>query len=134
MASRSIAALVAILALAAGCSRTPAPNPGDRGARLYVMNCLACHQAHGEGVAGMQPPLAGTPVPNGDPAVMAAWVMFGVRPAALPRGQYSNVMPQFAFLSDADLAALLTYVRNNFGNHAGAVSPQVVASVRAAPR
>jgi mono/diheme cytochrome c family protein len=133
MTSRTALALLAAL-LASGCGPSPAPKPADRGARLYVTNCMACHQEHGEGVAGLQPPLSGTPVPNGDPAVLAAWVMFGVRPSALPRGHYANVMPQFAFLSDADLAALLTYVRGSFGNHAGAVTPEFIAGVRAAPR
>jgi mono/diheme cytochrome c family protein len=131
----ALALLLAATAVASGCSRAPAPKPTDRGARLYVTNCMACHQANGEGVAGLQPPLAGTPVPNGDPAVMAAWVMFGARPSpsALPRGKYSNVMPQFAFLSDADLAALLTYVRSSFGNHADPITPEFIAGVRAAP-
>jgi mono/diheme cytochrome c family protein len=134
MASRAACAALLAGALASGCSRAPASKPVDRGARLYVTNCMACHQEHGEGVRGLQPPLSGTAVPNGDPAVLAAWVMFGVRPGALPRGQYSNVMPQFAFLSDADLATLLTYVRSSFGNHADAVTPDLVAGVRAAQR
>ena len=132
MTSRALWAALLTAVLASGCGRAPAPKPADHGARLYVTYCMACHQEHGEGVAGMQPPLAGTPVPNGDPAVLAAWVMSGVRPSVLPRGRYANVMPQFGFLSDADLAALLTYVRTSFGNHAGAVSPEFIAGVRAA--
>ena len=135
MTSRAaFAALLATAALASGCSRAPAPKPAERGAQLYVTNCMACHQKQGEGVAGLQPPLSGTPVPNGDPAVLAAWVMFGTRPSALPRGHYANVMPQFAYLSDADLAALLSYVRGSFGNHADAVTPELIAGVRAAQR
>jgi len=131
---RAVAAAcgIGILALAA-CSggSTAPPAPGER---LYALNCLACHQKGGEGVRGMQPPLAGTPVPVGDPAVLLAWVMFGERPAALPRGQYNGVMPQFGYLKDADLAALLTYVRGSFGNHAPAITPEMVAAARAAHR
>lgn len=114
-----------------GGGQPAAPVPGER---LYALNCIACHQQHGEGVRGMQPPLAGTAVPIGEPAVLLAWVMFGERPAALPRGQYAGVMPQFAYLKDADLAALLTYVRSSFGNHASAITPEMVAAVRAAHR
>ena len=118
-------------AVACGGGPPAAPVPGER---LYALNCVACHQQHGEGVRGMQPPLAGTAVPVGDPSVLLAWVMFGERPAALPRGQYAGVMPQFAYLKDADLAALLTYVRSSFGNHASAITPEMVAAVRAAHR
>lgn len=101
------------------------------GARLYLQNCIACHQRNGEGVPGVQPALAGTPVAIGDPADMAAWVMFGKRPASLPAGQFRGVMPQFAYLSDTDLAQLLTYVRTSFGNTATPVTPDLIAKVRA---
>ena len=127
----TVAALMLISALAACDGSRPDGSPG---ARLYASNCLACHQANGEGVPGVQPPLAGTPVPAGDAAALLGWVMFGERPAALPKGQYSGVMPQFGYLSDADLAALLTYVRSSFGNRAAPVTPAMVAEVRAAHR
>lgn len=110
-----------------GPTQTVAP-----GARLYMANCLACHQADGSGVRGLQPPLAGTPVAVGDPRQLLAWVMYGARPAALPRGAYSGVMPQFSYLSDGDLAALLSYVRTSFGNQSGPVSAAMVAEARAA--
>jgi len=80
----------------------------------------------------MQPPLAGTPVPLGDTDVLLGWVMYGKRPVVLPRGAYAGVMPQFAFLTDADLAAVLSHVRTSFGNHAPPVTQQQVAAVRRA--
>jgi cytochrome c6 len=121
------------LALAACGGSDPAAPPGP-GERLYANNCLACHQRHGEGVPGVQPALAGTPVPAGDPDELLRWVMFGERPAALARGKYSGVMPQFGYLSDADLATLLTYVRASFGNQAAPITPAMVAAARAAHR
>jgi mono/diheme cytochrome c family protein len=128
---RLIAAALVAATLAAcgsgGSSSSPSP-----GARLYANNCLACHQRDGEGVPGVQPPLAGTPVPGGDPGELLRWVMFGERPAALPKGKYSGVMPPFAYLSDADLATLLTYLRSSFGNQAPPITPAMVAEVRAA--
>ncbi len=124
--------LLALAGMLAGCG-PGAPGPGaSAGARVYAMNCRSCHGAEGQGVRGMQPPLAGTPVPLGDPEVLLGWVMYGQRPAALPRGAYAGVMPQFAYLTDADLAAVLTHVRSSFGNHAAPVLPAEVAAVRRA--
>lgn len=114
---------------AATASNVPAASPG---ARLYVQNCIACHQRDGQGVPGVQPALAGTALTVGDPEPLLAWVMFGVRPESLPKGEYRGVMPQYAYLSDADLAALITHVRSSFGNSASAVGPDLVAKVRAA--
>jgi mono/diheme cytochrome c family protein len=128
----AIAALAASLLAACGSGgQSAAPS---RGARLYANNCLACHQKDGTGVPGVQPPLAATPVPVGDPRELLGWVLFGERPASLPRGRYAGVMPQFGYLSDDDLATLLTYVRSSFGNRASAVTPAMVAEARAAHR
>ncbi|MEI8298124.1 MAG: cytochrome c [Pseudomonadota bacterium] len=124
--------LVLLTALIAACGPARPGAGASPGARLYAVNCSGCHGAAGTGVRGMQPPLAGTPVPNGEPDVLLAWVMFGHRPAVLPRGIYAGVMPQFAFLTDADLAALLSWVRASFGNHAEPVTPQMVAAARLA--
>ncbi len=129
---RARALLLAIAALAASCGRAPPPATDTPGARLYVAYCVACHRPDGGGVAGMQPPLAGTPVAIGEPEPLLGWVLYGRRPAALPRGVYAGVMPQFAYLSDEDLATLLSYVRSQFGNHAAPVTPAMVAAARAA--
>jgi mono/diheme cytochrome c family protein len=128
-----IAALAVLGVAGCGGGGSPAAPPGP-GELLYLSNCLACHQKNGEGVNGLQPPLAGTPVTIGDADELLGWVMFGKRPAALPRGQFGGVMPQFAYLSDADLAALLTHVRSRFGNQAPPVTPEMVARARAAHR
>lgn len=124
-----VLALVGVFALA-GCGS--GSKPTSPGARLYTSNCLACHQRGGDGVPGVQPPLHGTPVPVGDPDVLLRWVMYGERPATLPRGAYAGVMPQFGYLSDGDLATLLSYVRASFGNDAAPITPAMVAAVRAA--
>lgn len=131
--------LAPVLACAwlAGCGGgEPAPGTTAQtlspGARLYLQNCVACHQRSGQGVPGVQPALTGTAVTIGDPEALLAWVMYGVRPENLPKGAYRGVMPQFAYLSDADLAELMTYVRTSFGNSASAVGPELVAKVRAA--
>ena len=116
-----------LLTVLAGCSRPP---PETQGAKLYASLCASCHQSDGSGAKGLYPSLSRTPVPTGDGSVMAAWVLFGVRPKALPRGAYAGVMPQFNFLSDADAAAVLNFVRSSFSNTATPVTPEELAAVR----
>jgi mono/diheme cytochrome c family protein len=111
-----------------GCDKS---TPLDRGSQLYANLCQSCHQKDGHGARGLYAPLAGTPVAIGDPDEMIGWVMYGERPASLPRGQFAGAMPQFNFLSDADAAAVLTHVRSTFGNTASAVDAATVAQVRA---
>lgn len=123
-----MALLGALASLLAACSQAPQ----DRGAQLYANLCSSCHHADGGGARGLYASLAGTPVPLGDPAQMLGWVMYGERPASLPKGQNVGAMPQFGFLSDSDAAAVTTYVRHSFGNSASPVTPELVAAVRAA--
>jgi len=117
------------VALFVGACKKPAPM--DRGAALYETLCQSCHGRDGAGAHGVYAPLAGTPVPNGDPAKMLAWVLYGERPALLPRGQFAGVMPQFGFLSDEDAASVTTHVRHSFGNAAAPIDAAMVAAVRA---
>jgi mono/diheme cytochrome c family protein len=105
----------------------PSPAGSADGARLYAGNCIGCHQANGQGIPGVYPSLAGSPLVLGDPAPMASWIVKGQRPPVTPAGRYPTIMPQFAWLKPADVAALLTYLRSSFGNHAAAVDPDVIA-------
>lgn len=123
---------VVMLVLAAVLGGCRAATPVDRGMQLYGNLCQSCHQKNGSGARGLYPPLAGSPVPLGDADTMVAWVMYGDRPTALPRGQYAGVMPQFNFLSNADAVAVINHVRQNFGNAAPPVDEATVARVRAA--
>ncbi len=75
----------------------------------------------------MYPSLAGSAVVLGDPALMASWIVRGRRPPVTPAGRYPTVMPQFPWLKATDVAALLTYLRSSFGNHAAAVDPDAMA-------
>lgn len=111
-----------------GRGGTAAP---DRGAQVYAIHCASCHQRDGRGLSGAQPALAGSATVTGDPSELIAWVMFGERPASLQPHRSVVVMPQFAWLSDADLAAVLTYTRSEFGNQASPVEASQVAAVRA---
>jgi mono/diheme cytochrome c family protein len=137
--------LVSLLGGLAGCApgAPAAPEPAGPGtaaagpaadspaarsaANLYNGNCIGCHQAGGQGIAGVYPSLAGSPTVLGDPGALARWVVKGQRPPTLPTGRYSTAMPHFGWLKDADTAALLTYLRSSFGNQAPPVDAATVA-------
>ena len=115
---------------------TPAalePQAFAAGAKIYTDNCAPCHQVDGSGAPNTQPSLKGSAVVAGDPGILIQTVLKG--PAAtLPanRPHYSNTMPPFARLSDDQIAALLSYIRQQYGNGASAVKAQDIATARKA--
>ncbi|GEM_PF-298058 len=104
---------------------------GDRGAALYMQNCVPCHREKGEGVPNVYPSLAGSPAVLGDPVELAQWVLSQKRPATIPAGRYATQMLLFGWLKDQDAAALLTFIRANFGNAASPVDAAMIAKARA---
>lgn len=116
----------------AGAQTSSAANgvAADLGARLYSQNCVPCHRDDGAGLPTVYPPLAGSPVVQGDPVQLAQWVLSGKRPPSMPAGRYSTQMLLFGWLKDADAAALLTYIRSNFGNSAPPVDAATIAKAR----
>jgi mono/diheme cytochrome c family protein len=110
-----------------GSGPSAAPPAADAGERIYVGNCIACHQQNGKGIPGVYPSLAGSPVVVGDSAALALWVIKGQRPASMPAGRYPTTMLLFGWLQPPDAAALLTYVRSSFGNSAPPVDAATVA-------
>ncbi len=104
-----------------------------RGKAVYAMYCLACHQPDGMGVPGMNPPLSKTTYVSGDRTRLINIVLKGLNTDIEINGDtYSNPMPAHNFLSDQQVADVLTYVRSNFGNKAAAITPAQVKAVRAA--
>ena len=122
-------ALLALAGALAGCSPAVTPAPARVGADLYNGNCVACHQQDAHGIPGVYPSLTGSPVVLGDPAAFALWVVKGRRPQSMPAGRYGTAMPQFGWMKEADVAALLTYLRTNFGNSAAPVAPASLSQV-----
>ena len=113
---------LAALALAAGVA-APAVALAD-GKSLFNDNCSACHQVTGKGVKGAFPALAGSPLVQGDPKLLTTTVLNG-----------RAGMPAFKDdLNDADLSAILTYVRSSWGNKAPPVKPADVAKARLAAK
>jgi cytochrome c oxidase subunit 2 len=80
-----------------------------KGAEVYSANCAACHMAQGEGAAGLFPALAGSPIATGPAGEHISKVLEG-----------KNLMPAYkGQLNDVDLAAVITYERNSWGNSTG---------------
>ncbi|MBW8708672.1 MAG: cytochrome c [Alphaproteobacteria bacterium] len=103
------------------------------GAALYDVSCAACHGRDGKGSL-IFPPLAGNPTVRQVRAdSIVRMVLAGGRGAATARAPTGPGMPSFAWrLSDSQAADILTYVRNNWGNRAPAVSPETVGHIRSA--
>jgi len=130
MMARSLrfAALIAGMWLVAAFSVAGEPAPGQA---LYNKHCLTCHQADGGGVPNMQPAIAGGTWVTGDARALALFVMSGGFDSASRKdSDVGNVMPPFRQLADADLAAILTYIRQKFGNGASPVTAADVAAAR----
>ncbi|MBL7700248.1 MAG: cytochrome c [Chitinophagaceae bacterium] len=103
----------------------------ERGKKVYDNTCLACHQVNGSGVPGMNPPLKKTKWVLGDKKVLINIVLKGLdQEIEVNDETYSNVMPAFAHLSDQEIADVLTYVRNSFGNKASQVTEAEVKKLR----
>ena len=103
------------------------------GQKLYVDNCLSCHQADGLGVQNMNPPLVKTEYVLGDKTRLITIVLNGFSDNVEINGNtYSNNMPAHDYMTDQQIADVLTYVRNSFGNKAQYVTAAQVKAVRAA--
>lgn len=103
----------------------------ERGKTIYENTCLACHQINGSGVPGMNPPLKKTKYVLGDKKALINIVLKGLDQELVVNDEtYNNVMPAFASLNDKEVADVLTYVRNSFGNKASKVTEAEVKKVR----
>ncbi len=113
----------------AGCATAPAP---DSGQAIYTRYCATCHQGDGNGIENAFPPIRETEWANGDKGRLIRLVLYGMQGPIEVKGKtYNNAMTPHGFLSDEQVAAVLTFVRSSFGNDADAVMPDEVARVRA---
>lgn len=111
--------IVAIAGIAAACAPDDA-DPIALGETIYAGNCATCHGADGTGEPGVYPPLEGNEFVLGEPGPVIELVLSG-------RGG----MPPFGGdLSDREVAAVLSYIRNAWGNDAPEVSTGQVEAVR----
>ncbi len=104
----------------------------QRGNELYTQVCAACHQKNAGGVRGLNPPLIKTEYVLGDKTRLITIILKGLnQPIEIDDEEYTNAMPPQSQLTDQQIADVLTFVRNNFGNKASAVTPVEVKAVRA---
>ena len=103
----------------------------DSGKIIYETYCLACHQEDGSGVPNMNPPLIKTDWVLGDSARLINVILKGLKNTEINGDSYSNEMPSHDFLTDYQIAEVLTYVRKSFGNQAGPISSEDVKKQRA---
>jgi mono/diheme cytochrome c family protein len=139
MTSKLIMSAMLMTGLAAFSANMQRPDQGDlkaaiaRGSKVYETYCLSCHQADGSGVPGMNPPLKKTKWVEGPKKALAEILLKGLTGEIEVDGDYyDNVMPSQAYLKDEELADVMTYVRNSFGNKASGVSASEVKKWRAA--
>jgi mono/diheme cytochrome c family protein len=102
------------------------------GAAIYKDGCAACHRDNGSGEAHLFPKLAGSAlVQSDDPTTLAHVVLNGTRAVSTAGAPTGPAMPAFDWrLNDAQVAAVLTYIRNSWGNAAAPVTASTVANQR----
>ena len=119
----------------AGDRRTaiaPAGSEPVDGKIVYAANCVACHQGNGLGIPNAFPPLAASEWVLTDPQIPAQILLHGMQGPIEVAGQsYSGIMPVMSHLSDEELAAVLNYIRSDWGNSASEVTSDWLTDQRA---
>ncbi|MDB2589671.1 cytochrome c oxidase subunit II [Candidatus Thioglobus sp.] len=90
-----------------------------KGKDVYETNCAGCHKKDGSGMPPIFPAMIGSPIANGQASEHVNLVLHG-----------KGGMPAFKMLGDADLASVITYERNGFGNTGSVVQPSDIKSAR----
>jgi cytochrome c oxidase subunit 2 len=110
----------------------PVLSDAELGAKVYGDTCAVCHQANGEGMPNVFPPLAGDPVVTAaDPLEHIRTVLHGTQGRVINGKTYPAQMPGWASqLTDDEIAAVINHERTSWGNHAPAVTAKDVAAQR----
>lgn len=104
------------------------------GQQLFTGTCSVCHQATGEGLPGVFPPLAKSSLIAEDPKRTVQILLHGLNGKIVVNGkEYNSVMPPMSQLNDDEMANILTYVLNSWGNPGGRIATEEVAKARAMP-
>ncbi|HEX4138766.1 MAG TPA: cytochrome c [Candidatus Methylacidiphilales bacterium] len=126
--------LVSLLPALSGVARAQtAADDTSAGHDLFVANCSSCHQTTGMGLPNMAPALKDNPIVAGDQGQLINIVLKGpaaVLPADRPKFGSNTMDPFYYKLDDNQVAAILTYVRREFGKGAAPVPAKDVAAAR----
>jgi mono/diheme cytochrome c family protein len=107
--------------------------PAERGKKIFSANCATCHQMSGSGVAGQYPPLAGSEYVNGGTRRLGMIVLKGLQgPLTVKGATFGTAVMQSweTTLTDAKIADVLTFIRQEWGNKGGPVSAPQIAALR----
>lgn len=103
----------------------------ENGQKVYTAQCIACHQAGGQGIPAAFPPLAGSDYLLADKQRAINVPLKGLTGKVTVNGMdYNSAMPSFAHLSDQEIADVMTYVLTSWGNEGEAVTADEVKSLR----
>ncbi len=95
-----------------------------QGQEKFNDTCAACHRTNGEGLPDKFPALKGNPFVLGDPVPVITTVLNG------RQGKLGQMPAWREFLNDGEVAAVVSYIRNAWGNQAPAVTPEMSAKIR----
>jgi nitrite reductase (NO-forming) len=109
------------------------PEQIQSGKELYGRTCFACHQSEGQGVPNAFPPLAKSDFLNANPERAIGAVLHGLSGEITVNGKKFNNVMTSQNLTDEEVADVLTYVYNSWGNNKTVVTPAKVKAVRAKP-
>ncbi len=116
---------------AASAPASEVSGPIAAGRTLYAATCGACHQANGEGLDGLAPPLAGSDWVTGPEERLARIVLHGLTgPITVNGVTYQMEMPALSVFDDEQIAGVMSYVRQEWGNQAAEVSADSVKKIR----
>ena len=103
----------------------------SNGEKLFMANCAACHQATGKGLPGAFPPLADSDYFADDPMKVVHAVLNGLAgPITVNGAKYNAQMPPLSYLSDSNVADIVTFVINSFDNKGGNINAAQVSAAR----
>ncbi|MFO7754840.1 MAG: cytochrome c [Bacteroidales bacterium] len=104
----------------------------EKGKKVYDRECLVCHQSDGSGVPNMHPPITDSESVSGNTDSLIVLILDGMEGPVVVKGeQYNSIMPPLKnVLNDQEIADLINYLRNSFGNSGEFVKPEDVAAMR----
>jgi mono/diheme cytochrome c family protein len=123
---------ITLISIIYGCQ-----NPGQvkqdmyyvNGRDIYIKHCQNCHGAKGEGLGMLTPALTDTIFLKQNKQKVACFIKNGIKEAITVHGQqYDGTMPSFPELYDIDIAQVMVYITNSFGNNQGMYTTEQVAS------
>ena len=123
--------ILALTSLVAAAQAAPDAESMKRGQAVYARTCNACHQPTGAGLPPVFPPLAGSEWIAKGASIAVRNILHGMTgPVTVKGTTYNGMMPPVAGLSDKDIADVVTYVNNSFGNTGPVVTEAEVAAIK----